>query len=281
VSAPKIELLAFDVDGTLVYEGNEVSQSTRAALGRAEDAGLQVCIATGRRYRSTTRVVTSIGRPLPIVILGGALVKSHQGETIHRVGFPPGLLREVVDLLRERGQMSIGQRDAGLHEAADFVLDGAAPWNSYARQYHEENADCSFVDEDLANSGRDEIVVLGCFADEPEVRSLQVAVRERFGDRLSVHGLPGPGREEGWYCEIAPPGVSKWSGLVALAEHLGVDPNAICAVGDEVNDLPMFEGARLSVAMGQARPEVQAAADWVTGPVRENGIAELIDRLLG
>ncbi len=126
-----------------------------------------------------------------------------------------------------------------------------------------------------------DVVATGCFAPEPEARALADTIEQHFGNRLVVRTLPSPATSEGWYCAISRAGVSKWAGLQFVAGHLGISEATICCVGDEVNDLPMFAGARLSVAMGQARPEVQAAADWITGPVRENGIAELIDRLLG
>jgi hydroxymethylpyrimidine pyrophosphatase-like HAD family hydrolase len=60
----------------------------------------------------------------------------------------------------------------------------------------------------------------------------------------------------------------------------GIEPGAICAVGDDVNDIPMIKNAGLGVAMGHARPEVRAAADLITGDHDEDGVAMLVDDVL-
>jgi len=59
-----------------------------------------------------------------------------------------------------------------------------------------------------------------------------------------------------------------------------VRPNDICAVGDDMNDIPMIAGAGLGVAMGHAPPDVQAAADLITGSFEQDGVAALVDDVL-
>ncbi len=77
--------------------------------------------------------------------------------------------------------------------------------------------------------------------------------------QLYLHVIRSP-RYRGYMCEIAPYGVSKWSGVQWIARGLDIPESAICAVGDDVNDLPMIQGVGLGVAMGNAPPNVQAAA---------------------
>ena len=59
-----------------------------------------------------------------------------------------------------------------------------------------------------------------------------------------------------------------------------VPAEAICAVGDQTNDLPMLRAAGMAVAMGNAIDPVKQAAHWVTGPCDEDGIAAVVDRIL-
>ena len=82
-------------------------------------------------------------------------------------------------------------------------------------------------------------------------------------------------------CEIAPVGVTKWSGVLSLAREWGIDAAEICAVGDDVNDLPMIRGAGLGIAMGNAQPEVLAAADRVVGRQDDDGLVDVADMILG
>jgi hydroxymethylpyrimidine pyrophosphatase-like HAD family hydrolase len=65
-----------------------------------------------------------------------------------------------------------------------------------------------------------------------------------------------------------------------VATRLGIEPEAICAVGDDVNDLPMIRGAGLGIAMGNATADVRAAADVVVDTHDAGGITEVVDRLL-
>jgi hydroxymethylpyrimidine pyrophosphatase-like HAD family hydrolase len=96
---------------------------------------------------------------------------------------------------------------------------------------------------------------------------------------LSLHTIRSPRYRE-WLCEIAPAGITKWSAVAAIATRLGVTPAEVCAVGDDVNDLPMIRAAGLGVAMGNALPDVQAAADRVVGTHDGSGIADVADLLL-
>ena len=79
---------------------------------------------------------------------------------------------------------------------------------------------------------------------------------------------------------IAPVGVTKWSGVREVAAPWGIRPTEICAVGDDVNDLPMIREAGLGIAMGNARPEVQAEADVVVGTNDAGGLADVADLVL-
>ena len=75
-----------------------------------------------------------------------------------------------------------------------------------------------------------------------------------------------------------PLGVTKATGLAFLADRLSIPMAVVMACGDQANDLEMLRDAGLGVAMGDAPPEVQAAADEVTGTVREDGAAIAIER---
>lgn len=78
--------------------------------------------------------------------------------------------------------------------------------------------------------------------------------------------------------ELNAPGVTKGSGLLALAEKLGLRRDQVMAVGDSGNDLSMIENAGLGVAMGNATPEILAAADAVTADNNHDGVALAIEK---
>jgi Cof subfamily protein (haloacid dehalogenase superfamily) len=274
-----IRLMALDVDGTLAARGHEVTPATRGALGRARDAGLAIVIATGRRYRSTTRVIEALGFPVPAVCLGGSLVKDAGGETLTAHVFEPEAFQRIAGFLRERGHVVVGQLDGPLTGGSDFVIDGSVFWGRWASLYHERNAGFSQWRAHLTDEPRDDVLVIGTFGERDELFSLAQEIGLALPDRLFVNVVPAFA-EGGWYCEIVPAEISKWTGLTQLARKLGIPPDAICAVGDQRNDLPMIREAALGVAMGNAAQEVKEAADLVTGRHDEDGLVALVERIL-
>jgi hydroxymethylpyrimidine pyrophosphatase-like HAD family hydrolase len=101
----------------------------------------------------------------------------------------------------------------------------------------------------------------------------------RFPTHLSVHTIRSPRYRE-WLCEIAPAGVTKWTGVTAMATAWGIGAQEICAVGDDVNDLPMVRAAGLGLAMGNGRPELQAVADQVVGLHDGSGMEDVAELVL-
>ena len=274
----RISLLAIDVDGTLVTEDNRVLPETRAALHRAHSEGLPLVLATGRRYRTTRQAMDQLSLRLPAVCLGGALTKSTAGDTVHGEPFSVGQVVNLLALARRRGQSLILQRDADGCDGPDFVVDAGVQWNAPTRYYAEVGGDSGRPDATPERSGHDDILVVGAFGERDELRELEDDINEA-GDYATV--LVESKRTPGWYLETILGHVDKWFGLQRFAASAGIDATAICAVGDAANDLPMIRGAAFGVAMGNADPVVKQAADWTTGSNQGNGVADLVDRILG
>ena len=114
---------------------------------------------------------------------------------------------------------------------------------------------------------------------KPQMLELAATLEARLGEQLSVHVLRSP-RYRGFMCEIAPAGITKWHSILRLADEWGIGPEEICAVGDDVNDIPMIRGAGLGVAMGNAPDEVKAAADRVAPCNNSDGLVEVVGWLV-
>lgn len=279
VGAIDIALLAIDIDGTLVTHGDSVTADTCAAVRRAAAAGLHVVLATGRRYRTTRVAIEALQLPLPAVCLGGALTKDGNGETLYDEPFQPAQLAVLLRLARSHRLPLLLQRDAHSNGGPDFVADGGTPWNVEMRTYMEANGDVGRVEATPENARHDDVLMIGCFAARPPLAGLQAAIAKHHGDAFATV-LVESKKTPGWYLETTLKHVNKWYALHRLAADAGVAAEAVCAVGDSLNDLPMIRCAGFGVAMGNAEPAVQAAADWVTGTNLEDGLVPLIDRLL-
>jgi Cof subfamily protein (haloacid dehalogenase superfamily) len=272
-------MLALDVDGTLAARGDEVTGPTREALHRLAEAGVEVALATGRRYRTARRAIEALGLDVACISLGGALVKEADGTTLAAFPFPPALFRELAGFLRERGHGLVAQRDAHAEGGADFLIDGGLPWGRELRAYHAKNSEFAEWRADLAAEAREDALVVGTFGTEGTMGRLMDELEGAFGNALRVTAMPGH-LNEGHYCEILPRSTCKWEGVLALGRQRGIDAGAICAAGDQRNDLTMLHGAGVGVAMGNAVPEVKEAADWVTGRHDEDGLVVVVERIL-
>ncbi len=88
---PRYRLLAVDIDGTLVNSDHELTDATRDAIRRALDAGVEVVLATGRRYSRTLPLVEPLGLNVPLITASGALVKrASDHQTLYQAAFNPG-----------------------------------------------------------------------------------------------------------------------------------------------------------------------------------------------
>ena len=271
-----IRLLAVDIDGTLVTDGDVVSPATRGALHLAAER-FSLVLATGRRYRTTRQVMSVLDLALPAVCLGGALTKNAAGRTLHATPFAAPDIAGLVHLAHRRDLALVLQRDAHALGGADFVVDASLAWNAATQRYVDAGGVAGRVDVDIGGALYDDVLVVGCFAEREPLAALEDDIAG-LGAYETV--LVPSQKTPGWYLEVIPAGVSKWSALRRYAGGIGIPEDAICAVGDALNDLPMIRGAGFGVAMGNAHPAVKAAAAWTTGRNDEDGLVTLIDHLM-
>jgi len=277
---PPIRMLALDLDGTLAVEGDAVSPATADALVRAGEAGVEVVIATSRRYRGACRVVDPLPLAPPILCNGGALLKSETRQTLFAETIDAADLRDIAEVFVECGLAMVGQRDGHADGGSDFIVDGSVGWSAFMTSYVDYNRDQAQVLPSIVDAPPDDVLIATSFGDraEPMLRA-QAAIEAQHPGRFRATVIPTPGGS-GSYLEVSPGQRSKWSGLQRLAALRELPQSAICAVGDELNDLPMVRGSGMGVAMGNANDELKRAADWVCGRNDEDGIVEVVERIL-
>lgn len=281
--AQRIRLLALDVDGTLTDSRHELPEATRRAVARIRAAGIRVMVATGRRYRDALPVHERLGiDDAPIVTASGALVKRPADHaTLWRASFAPGVVASVIARIVAAGHEPVVYTDsfaAGFDFHCRRLPDVTAEPGGLA-EYMLRNRHLADVRADLHAAPPEGVFAGFAMGGEAAMRALESDLAAAFPGAVSLHVIRSP-RYRDWLCEVAPAGVTKWSGVAAVAARWGIGPAEICAVGDDVNDLPMIRGAGLGIAMGNARPEVKAAADAVVGTHDASGLADVAELLL-
>ncbi len=277
---PRYRLLAIDIDGTLVNSHDELTGSTCRALRRATAAGIHVVLATGRRYSRTLHLVEPLGLTVPLVTASGALVKDPADHrTLYRARFEPEVLRGTLRAMDEAGYCPIACADT-FHEGFDFYIDRERVDGEELAEYFRLNPGAGRVDARLLDAPPPETFCAFTMGTQEEMLRLEAQLNDGLPGKLHTHVLRSP-RYIGHMCEVAPAGVTKWSAVRRLARQWQIPDAEICAVGDDVNDIPMIRAAGLGVAMGNALPSVKAAAARIAPTQDHDGLVEVVGWLLG
>jgi len=260
------DLIASDLDGTLLGPDHQLSARTIAAVRAAHDAGIRVVAATGR---STTSAVPRIRRADVIdtvVCSNGSLIHDvTSGETTDRHAIDPAHVDRVFDTLT-----AIDERFAFCWET-----DHGNGWD-------DSFDDIAFVHEDLGEfrglhrrpTAAD--VTTKIMVNHPDI------VQDALGEHL-VPLLTDPvtvSTSGVQFVEITGEGVDKASGLEVLCTRWSIDPARVAAFGDNHNDVAMLRWAGHGIAMGDAAPSAVDAADEVIGTNVDDAVAVWIERLL-
>jgi 5-amino-6-(5-phospho-D-ribitylamino)uracil phosphatase len=274
-----IRLLAIDIDGTLVNSRDELTEVTRQALRRACAAGLKIVLATGRRYSRALPLVEPLGLDVPLVTASGALIKHPLNHcTLYRAEFERRLLCDLLAVIERRGFEAVLYADS-YHEGFDFYCERLEVERPELADYLALNPDCHRLWPELMRDPPDGVFAGFSTGTREEMDDLHQELQRELPGRLYTHVLRSP-RYIGYMCEIAPFGVTKWSGIQRVAAEWGIAPHEMCAVGDDVNDIPMIEAAGIGIAMGNASPEVKAAADFIAPTHDQDGLAAVVDFLI-
>lgn len=259
-------LIATDLDGTLLRSDESVSQRTRSALAAATDAGAAHIVVTGRGVPWTRHILDDLGYKGLAVCGQGAQVYD-VGE--HRLVTSVTLDRKLAAVALAKIEAEVGPLylaasrdglDGDVLVGPGYSVTGALP-------------STPFTDvADLWAAPLNKIYV-----QHPQLSDDELAqAAQRVAGGFVTVVMSGAG-----IVELLPLGLSKATGLSLAARRLGLKAADTIAFGDMPNDIPMFAWASYGVAMADAHEELKAVADEVTSSHDEDGIAVVVERLLG
>ncbi|NNM98374.1 MAG: HAD family phosphatase [Candidatus Eremiobacteraeota bacterium] len=261
-----VDLVAFDLDGTLVGRDSQISARVRACVAAMLAQGTASCIVTGRMFRAAAPFVRELGLRAPTICYQGAWIVDTESERrLFDRPIAPELVREILDEFTAEGphlQLYADDRyycERNNRFAALYAsLAGIAPIVGPIR-------------ERFANRSATKAVIVS----DPDIAAqVELRARRRFGDRLYIT------RSYPEFVEMLDPTVDKGSALQFVAQGLGIPMERVLAIGDSWNDLPIIERAGIGVAMGNAPVEVRERADAVVGAVDEDGVCDALERFV-
>lgn len=274
-SNPRIRALFLDLDGTLIGEEERVSTRVLAAIQAARACGCIEVVCTGRTRFTALPVAEQLAPPLGYAVVsnGAVVVHLQRHETLlHRLLPEPIALqiaRTMVDLeltpyIYEDALHGSIERSRVLYPPGMPVGEWAQPPRYRPYPYLLQHLPFNPVS-------------VSTFGPVEWIRPRIALLRTRLPESVSAIET---GSARTWGVEVYARGVNKRLGAEMLTKHLGVEREEVMAIGDHRNDIELLQWAGIGVAMGNALPEVIAAADWVTGSIQEDGVAQAIERFV-
>jgi Cof subfamily protein (haloacid dehalogenase superfamily) len=267
MAARKIKLLAVDVDGTILTFDRRISEVNAGAVAKAMEKGIDIVLVSGRPPFGMDHITRRLNMSGYQIAYNGALVLDRRtGEVLFHRRLPLDTAIQAVRLAREHGL---------------YLSYYAGPhW------YVERECDEMYLEQEGLNTqpvivpdlleahlpAPEKVLILSLHNPDGLALFYQAAGAQLAG--ANIH-YSSP-----YSVEIVEVGASKGMALAMLTDKLGLHRAQVMAIGDSYNDISMLEFAGLSVAVGNAPPEVQAAAGLVVAPCEDDGVAEAIEQLI-
>jgi Cof subfamily protein (haloacid dehalogenase superfamily) len=259
----------------------ELRPRDRRAIKELEKRGIPVTLCTGRMFTGTQPVALDLGLDAPLACVDGSHVAaSLTGKDLACATLDESALELLFGILVEHGATPFAFSSEHL-----FHDDAGHPYLDYVRTWSRRTR---LVPDLLGKAGwsaTQSVPAVLALAREDRIREAELALRSRAAQALQCVSfesltLQDESGRRPWALLVRAAGYNKGTAVEWLARHYRVELEEVVAVGDWLNDVPMFEKVGLAFAMGQAPEQVRAAADEVleADDERGGGIAEAAER---
>jgi Cof subfamily protein (haloacid dehalogenase superfamily) len=244
----------------------ELTERAIGAVHALHDAGVLFAVTSGRPPRGMAMLVEPLALTTPIAAFNGGLIVEPDMTVSEQRVVPADLVAPIVSLLEA------ASLDVWLYCGADwYVRDLGAP--------HVERETSTVRFEPTLVSSYDDLTegvakIVGVSDDFDAVAAAATSARDEFGDHVSA------ARSQPYYVDVTHPEANKGGVVRYLSAQYDVPVEQIATIGDMPNDVLMFAHSGLSIAMGNAGPEVQRAARRTTTSNDDEGFANAVERFV-
>jgi hypothetical protein len=261
-----ISAVVSDVDGTLVTDDKALTAETVAAVARLRSSAIAFAIISSRPPRGLRMVIDALGITTPVVGFNGGLIVTPGLSALTQHLLLPAVARRVVEVVIAHGAQ------AWVFSGEDWLARDAE--GAYVGL---EQRTIGYGPHIVAEFGRaldSAVKIVAVSTDFGLLDDLEQRARTVFTEDATV------ARSQRYYLDFTHLLANKGVALSELAKLLAIPLTETAVVGDGGNDVAMFRRSGLSIAMGNASPDVQRAADFVTDRNSRDGFAKAIDRFV-
>ncbi len=264
--ARKISLVLADVDGTLLTEQKVLTERAQNAVKRLKQQGIYFAITSGRPPRGMAMLIDPLALETPIAGFNGGLFVDRKLAILAARTLPPEVAREAVDLLRSH------ELDTWVYRGNDWLISRAdAP--HVAREAWTVKFEPTVV-ADVGETLDHVAKIVGVSDDYEKLKRCETAAQSKFAHRATA------ARSQPYYLDITSRDANKGAVVDFLSGHIGVPVDEIATIGDQANDVLMFERSGFSIAMGNASDDVKMRASATTDSCNDDGFAKAMERFV-
>jgi Cof subfamily protein (haloacid dehalogenase superfamily) len=265
-AVPKVSLVLADVDGTLVTAEKVLTPRAVKAVNALQAAGIAFAITSGRPPRGMAMLIDPLSLRTPVAgFNGGIFVKPDMTIMSEHVLAADVAGRALEVILHHR-------MDVWIYSGRNwFIRDANAP---HVAREHWTVKFAPTVVENFKDALGSAVKLVGVSDDHDLVMRCEKDAQDALGAKASA------ARSQPYYLDVTHPDANKGTVVTTLSKLLSVPTDEIATIGDMPNDVLMFRKGGLSIAMGNASPQVQAQADLVTDSYDDEGFAKAMERFI-
>ncbi|WIV13842.1 Cof-type HAD-IIB family hydrolase [Proteiniborus sp. MB09-C3] len=272
------KLVAIDLDGTLLTEEKRIPTKNADVLRKLSDSGVEIIIATGRRYWSARKFMKEIDMDLTVVANNGTIIRSmHNDKAILNKYLDKEDFYTLIKEGRKRGLYPVIHVDH-FDEDYDIIIELDKEHKKYS-SYLYDIPDRYKQIEDLLFYEDPRVLSVVFPGDINLLKEFHGLLNDTHRDKYCSHILTSLSKV-GPILEIMGPLGSKWKTLSDYATQKGITREEIVAIGDDDNDIEMIQNAGLGIGMKNSSSGVKKVADIITEKTNDEcGVGDILTKI--
>jgi Cof subfamily protein (haloacid dehalogenase superfamily) len=255
-----------DVDGTLVTRNKVLTPRAIEAIQQLRERGVLFAVTSGRPPRGMRMLVEPLDMDGPMAAFNGGIIVQPDMTIVDERVIPPDVAPVVIQTIRAFGLY------AWIYRSTDWYLTDV-----HAPHAERESTTVQFAPTVVPTYDGllDRVVkIVGVSDDYELVARCEAALQHQFGRQVSA------ARSQPYYLDVTHPTANKGVVVERLSTFYRIPLTQIATLGDQLNDVLMFNRSGLSIAMGNASDEVQRQASYVTASNEDDGFAKAIEEII-
>ncbi len=269
----KIELIVFDLDGTLLNKYGEIGEKSIEYVHELKKMGVRFSFATGRLHNAITEYAALLGLESPLISLDGAIIKSYPAnQIIYESYIKTAYVKKAIEMAENALLKVALSYDEAIYYTEENSLVPQL-MEKYEAKFEQIDSYKEYLSQAL------EIVICGDYKKSIKAIEEKMKFPSAFGLKTSFY--KSNDQEGVYFLEIRNKKCSKGDGLLRLSKHLKINIKNTVVMGDWYNDRSMFRTKALKIAVANAVDEIKRMADFITKKNNsEDATAEFLEMVL-